>query len=92
MIDYANTLRLLVRTRICSQIKQDMLIINCRYLDFMELKKIIQQLRDENASDALIQSQLDKLHQHGVKFVLRVRNFINDYKNTFKSTNLNFGG
>lgn len=69
-----------------------MFIIDCRYLDFLELVKIIQQLRDEYATDELIRNQLNKLQQHGVKLIIRAKNFINDYKNTFKTETLNFGG
>jgi len=53
-IDYPNTIKLLVRTRICAQIREDMTLLMCKYLDFMEELRNIQQLRDESASDFLL--------------------------------------
>jgi hypothetical protein len=91
-MDYSSTLKLLVRARICSQIRQDMLILNCRYLDFKELARNIQQLRDEGTSDQLIQLHLDKLYMHGSRFVAKAGHFLNDYNRTFKGTSLNFAG
>ena len=54
-VDYPSTLKLLVRARIVAQIRNDALLLTCRYLDFMQCKTNIQQLRDENATDSLIQ-------------------------------------
>ena len=60
-IDYQSTLKLLVRTRICAQIHEDMTLLMCKYLDFMEELRNIQQLRDENATDHLLKIQIDKM-------------------------------
>lgn len=35
-VDYPSTLKLLVRTRICDQIREDVALLLCKYLDFME--------------------------------------------------------
>ena len=35
-IDYKGTLKLLVRARICGQIKNDLVVILSKYLDFIE--------------------------------------------------------
>lgn len=60
-IDYPNTIKLLVRTRICAQIREDMTLLMCKYLDFMEELRNIQQLRDESATDFLLKVQIDKM-------------------------------
>tara|TARA_B110000285_G_scaffold133597_1_gene149825 strand:+ start:561 stop:677 length:117 start_codon:yes stop_codon:yes gene_type:complete len=38
-----------------------MTLLMCKYLDFMEELRNIQQLRDENASDFLLKVQIDKM-------------------------------
>ena len=70
-IDYKNTLRLLVRAKLCGQLREDMGMVLCKYLDFMEELKQIQQLRDENVSDALLKLQINKLEKHGEMFMRR---------------------
>jgi hypothetical protein len=40
-IDHQNTLKLLIRAKLCGQLREDMTLILCKYLDFMEeLKQI----------------------------------------------------
>ena len=90
-IDYANTLKLLVRTRICAQIREDMTLLMCKYLDFMEELRNIQQLRDESASDFLLKVQIDKMQMHGAAFLKRAGKFHADYEKTFPEGRLWLG-
>ena len=90
-IDYPSTLKLLVRTRICSQIKEDITLLLCKYLDFMEELRHIQQLRDEEATDNLLKLQINKLQRHGVAFLKRANKFTSDYEKTFKEGRLWLG-
>ena len=64
-IDYQNTLKLLVRSKLCIQIKDDATLMLCKYLDFMEELRNIQQLRDEQVSDQILNLQINKLQKHG---------------------------
>jgi hypothetical protein len=41
-IDYQNTLKLLVRTKLCIMLKDDASLLLCKYLDFMEELRNIQ--------------------------------------------------
>ena len=83
-VDYKATLRLLIRTRLVSVIREDMTLILCKYLDFMEQLRQIQQLRDENASDMLITSQTLKMLKNGLSVVGRAAKFQTDYIKVFR--------
>lgn len=54
----------------------------------MQCKTNIQQLRDENATDDLIQEQLVKLERYGNLFIVSAGHFLNDYNRTFKNQEL----
>lgn len=90
-IDYQSTLKILVRARICSQLKQDATLLICKYLDFMVEQRNLEQLRDENASDKLIQVQIWKMVKQGKLFVYRGKKFMNDFQKMLKLASLQFG-
>lgn len=54
IVDYMSTLKLLVRARLCGQMREDSILLMCRYLDLMEHLRQLAQLRDESATDSLI--------------------------------------
>jgi hypothetical protein len=56
----------------------------CKYLDLVFAEKVVNQLRDEGASDMLIQSNIDRLVKIGVFFMVRSNKFLTDYAKTFK--------
>ena len=53
---------------------------------------MINQLRDENVSDQLIQIQIDKLVKNGIFFMVGSKKFLEDYKKTFKDGQIIIGG
>lgn len=54
-IDYATTLNVLKRTLVTCQMKEDAKTLIVRYYDCRDLYTIVHQLRDEKASDMLLQ-------------------------------------
>ena len=71
VVDYATTLKLLVRARSCGQMREDVTLLMCRYLDFMEHLRQLAQLRDERASDSLIEMLGLRLAKEGHAFLVK---------------------
>ena len=83
-VNYGTTLKLLARARIAQQIKDDAKVLICKYLDILQLEKMINQLRDETVADSLIREQIDIIVRSGVFFMTRSNKFLQDYNKTFK--------
>lgn len=83
-IDYKSTLKLLVRAKLCAQLREDAYVLICKYLDFMEEYRNIEQLREENTSDQLIFVQLRKLKRHGGNLVQRMDQYLIDHTKVFR--------
>lgn len=83
-VNYGTTLKLLARARIAQQIKDDAKVLICKYLDILQLEKMINQLRDETVADSLIREQIDIIVRGGVFFMTRSNKFLQDYNKTFK--------
>ena len=60
----------------------------CRYLDFMEEYRNIEQLREETASDQLILGQAQKLKKHGIGLTKRMNKYLADHTKVFKEGHL----
>ena len=54
VIDHESTLKLLVKVKLVGQMREDLMILMCLYLDLQAHLLNYSQLRDENATDQLI--------------------------------------
>ena len=76
---------MLIRAKLTAQMKEDMILLICRYLDVLEELRQLQILRDEMASDNLIKDLLHRLYKHAHGLQYHVKKFIVDYPKLFKS-------
>jgi hypothetical protein len=86
VIAYQSTLKLLVRAKLVAQLKADLLIIICTYLDFLEQLEFTQQLRDEKAADNLIRISIAKLQKMGHVMLVRSSKFSEDYSKVVRGS------
>ena len=87
-LDYKSTLRLLVRAKLIAELKEDIYVVMCKYLDFMEEYRNIEQLRDENTSDQLISLIVARLKKHGHSLLQRMKQYLVDHAHVFKEGRL----
>lgn len=64
--------------------REDVAHLMCRYLDFMEHCRQLAQLRDEAATDDLIEMLGQTLAREAHAFLIKARQFIEDYPRFFK--------
>ena len=79
---------MLIRAKLCAQLREDIFVLLCKYLDFMEEYKNVEQLRSEAASDQLIETGARKLRKHGINLLKRKSKYLADHTKVFKEGHL----
>lgn len=85
-IDYQGTLKILIRAKLAAQMREDMALLMCRYLDVMEELRQLQILREERASDNLISDLAEKMVRNARALKFKIRQFIAEYPKLFKAS------
>jgi len=64
-VSYENTLKIVVKANLILQLKYDMSVLMCTFLDFMELYRQCNLLIEERTGDNLIRNNILKLKKTG---------------------------